>query len=168
MIGKIVARIPPNRLSSITNMDTHTRKSGTFVSAYLILRQKDQILLLLRQNTGYCDGQWGLVAGHVEEGESATVGIIREASEEAGLTLFPSQLKTVHIMHRKTPDRLNIDVFFEHLSWDGLAVNTEPKKCVGFQLFPHLTLPSNTMDYVAAALRSIQNGEFYSEWGWQT
>jgi len=150
-------------------MNTQVKRKGTtVVSAYLILRQKDQILFLLRQNTGFCDGQWGLVAGHVEEGEPATLGMVREAFEEAGLTLLPSQLQTVHIMHRKTPDRLCMDVFFECPSWDGQVVNKEPEKCAEIQSFSSSALPSNTMDYVAAAIRSIQNGEFYSEWGWES
>jgi len=148
-------------------MQVETKRMGTYVSAYLILRKKEEILLLLRQNTGYCDGQWGVVMGHVEEGEPATLGMVREAYEEAGLNLLPSQLKIVHIMHRKTPDRLNMDVFFECPTWDGQAINKEPQKCAGLQLFPSSKLPSNTMDYILGALRSIQNGEFYSEWGWQ-
>lgn len=148
-------------------METPIKRKGAIVSAYLILRQKEQVLLLLRQNTGYCDGQWGLVAGHVEDGEPATVGMVREASEEAGISLLPSQLKTVHIMHRQSPDRLNMDVFFECASWNGNAVNKEPEKCARLEWFPLSALPSNTMDYVASALRSIEKNEFYSEWGWQ-
>lgn len=45
--------------------------------------ERDQrILLQLRINTGYCDGMWGCVAGHVEEGESASGAMIREARVE--------------------------------------------------------------------------------------
>ena len=43
----------------------------TCVSSYLILRDKEKVLLSLRGNTGYKDGYWGLVSGHVEKGESA-------------------------------------------------------------------------------------------------
>lgn len=53
---------------------------------------------------------WSLVAGHVENGESATAAMIRETYEEIGITLSPDQIKVVHVMHRQT-NRLNVDIF---------------------------------------------------------
>ena len=47
-------------------------KSKANVSAYLLLMQENQLLLSMRQNTGYEDNKWGLVSGHQEVGESAT------------------------------------------------------------------------------------------------
>ena len=67
--------------------------------------------MLLRQNTGYLDNYWSFPAGHVETGESATEGMIREAREELGIILSPDNLQVVHVMHRKT-NRLNVDIFF--------------------------------------------------------
>lgn len=140
------------------------KRTGTFVCAYLILKQGENVLLLLRQNTGYCDGQYGLVSGHVEEGESASAAMIREAYEEAGIELLPSQLKVSHIMHRKS-GRLNVDIFFECRSWKGSPVNREPEKCAALEYFPLDHLPSNTIPYIAQALKSES---FYSEQGWDT
>ena len=74
---------------------------GMSLNAYLILRREKQILLHLRKNTGYCDGQYGLVAEHVEANESATAAMMREAREEAGIELDPSALRVVHTMHRQ-------------------------------------------------------------------
>ena len=144
------------------------KRTGASVNAYLILKQKGSILLQLRKNTGYCDGMWSLVAGHVEDGESATEGMIREAREEIGIDLCPAQIQVVHIMHRKT-DRLNIDVFFDCQSWQGeLPVqNHEPEKCEKLEFFPLSFLPSNMVDYNAKALRYILEGKFYSELGWK-
>lgn len=95
----------------LRGLATRKRSSAT-VSAYLILKQRDEILLHLRKNTGYCDGMWGLVSGHVENGESATEGIIREAREEIGIELSLVQVEVVHVMHRKT-NREDIDIFFD-------------------------------------------------------
>jgi len=78
------------------------RSPTTFVCVYLILKRGDQMCLLLRKNTGYYDGYYGLIAGHVEEGESAVAGMIREAYEEAGIELIASQINVVHVMHRNT------------------------------------------------------------------
>jgi len=139
------------------------KREGASVNAYLILKQEGKVLLHLRQNTGYCDGLWSLVAGHVEEGESATEGMIREAYEEIGIR--PSGLKVVHIMHRKT-NRMNVDVFFECTSWDGRVENREPDKCGGLEFFSLNDLPLNIVDYNVLALNAIEQGCFYSEVGW--
>ncbi len=147
----------------MTDLAFQTKKrTGASVNAYLILKQKGKILLHLRKNTGYCDGMWGLVAGHVEDGESATEGMIREAREEIGIDIHLMQV--VHIMHRKT-NRLNIDVFFDCQTWQGEIQNREPEKCEQLEFFPLSSLPSNIIDYNAMALRHILEGRFYSEHG---
>ena len=138
-------------------------RANTAVSAYLILKRDNHVLLSLRQNTGYCDGMWSLVAGHVEEGEPATLGMIREAREEIGIEILPSNLQVVHVMHRQT-NRLSIDVFFECKDWRGEIQNLEPEKCARLEFFPLDALPKNIFDYNAKVLKGA--GEFYSEWGW--
>jgi len=142
------------------------KKASTYVCAYLILRQKNEVLLLLRKNTGYCDGQYGLVSGHVEDGEPATAGMIREAKEEAGIEILPSQLQVVHVVHRYS-NRQNIDIFFECTSWKGELVNQEPEKCAALEFFPLDNLPDNTIPYIAQALQAAANGICYSEDGWE-
>lgn len=148
----------------IKNAEKKSR-AGANVNAYLILKQNNNVLLSLRQNTGYADGFYGLVSGHVEDGESATTAIIREAYEEAGIELTPNQLKVTHIIHRKT-NRLNVDIFFECEAWRGRLNNQEPEKCGGLDFYPMNALPINTMDYIADSLRAVVNKEFYSEHGW--
>ena len=45
-----------------------------------------EVLLQLRQNTGYMDGRWAAAAaGHVERGETAYDAARREALEEVGV-----------------------------------------------------------------------------------
>jgi NADH pyrophosphatase NudC (nudix superfamily) len=51
------------------------------VAAYLVLKKKNKVLLLKRHNTGYEDGNYSVIAGHVEPGESFRQTIIREAQE---------------------------------------------------------------------------------------
>jgi 8-oxo-dGTP diphosphatase len=140
-------------------------RSGAALSVYLIVRKNDQILLLLRKNTGYGDGLYGLVSGHVEDGESATDAIIREANEEAGIELVPSQLKVVHVMHSKT-NRQNIEIFFECKEWKGTITNKEPEKCGALEFYLKYKLPSNMVEQVEKALQAIERGEIYSELGW--
>ncbi len=141
------------------------KRTGASVNAYLVLMQKNQILLSLRKNTGYFDGFYGLVAGHVEDGESATAGMIREAREESGIELTSSQLTMVHVLHRQT-NRFNIDIFFKCTTWRGKIENREPEKCEKLEFFPIDQLPSHLMDYQRDVLSAILQKSFYSEMGW--
>ncbi|KKT86389.1 MAG: NUDIX hydrolase, partial [Microgenomates group bacterium GW2011_GWA1_Microgenomates_45_10] len=58
-------------------------------ASYVILQRENKILLQRRYNTGYEDGNYSFVSGHVEQGESYINAIIREAKEEAGVELKP-------------------------------------------------------------------------------
>lgn len=141
------------------------KRAGASVNTYLVLKQGNEILLHLRKNTGYCDGMWSLVAGHVEDGEPATTAIIRETYEEIGITLSPEQINVVHVMHRQT-NRLNVDIFFECTSWEGTIKNCEPEKCERLEFFSLENLPNNIVDYNIIAIKAILDGKFYSELGW--
>ena len=140
-------------------------RCNTSLNVYLILRDEDKVLLHLRANTGYCDGFYSLVAGHVEEGESAVAAMVREASEEAGICINHSSLKMVHAMHRRT-NRNNLDLFFECKEWQGSIVNREPDKCSELIFVPMDQIPSNTIDYIKVALSASYAKDFYSESGW--
>jgi len=48
-------------------------------ASYLVLiNDEEKVLLLRRYNTGFKDGMYSLVAGHVDEGENFTQALIRE------------------------------------------------------------------------------------------
>lgn len=140
-------------------------RSQAFVAVYLMLQKDDQILMLLRKNTGYCDGQYSLVAGHVDEGESATAAMIREAKEEANIEIRADQIRVVHVMHRRA-DRLNVDIFYECKNWQGAIFNREPDKCAELKFFPLDRLPVNAIEYVSQAIRRAAEGKHFSELGW--
>jgi len=143
------------------------KRAFSSVSSYLILKRGDAVLLGLRRNTGYCDGLWSLPAGHIEDGEPATVGMAREAYEEIGVLLDPSKLTPVHVIHRQS-NRINIDIFFTCSDWEGEIENKEPDKCETLQFFPLSALPENCVGYNREVLQSIPSGRFYSELGWES
>ena len=55
-----------------------------------------EVLLHLRQNTGYMDGCWDFAgSGHVDENETARQAVARECLEELGITVNPADMEFV-------------------------------------------------------------------------
>lgn len=138
------------------------------VAAFLVLKKENQVLLLKRQNTGYGDGKYGLVSGHVESGESFQKAMMREAKEEANIVINEKDILRTHIQHRKSLDDRSerVDAYFLVEKWQGEIKNNEPYKCAELKWFSIEKLPSNTIKAVRAALDNIFDRIPYSEFGW--
>ncbi|MEW6732745.1 MAG: NUDIX domain-containing protein, partial [Acidobacteriota bacterium] len=132
---------------------------------HLLLLKDEKVLLLRRFQTGYEDGNYSVVAGHIDGNESARDAMIREAFEEAGLEIQSQSLELAHVMHRKAQDE-RVSFFFTANRWKGELNNKEPHKCDELDWFPLNALPANMVGYVAYALACFLNGEHYSEYGW--
>ena len=140
-------------------------KAKAHVCVYLVLRKDDKVLLSQRQNTGYEDGNWGLVSGHSETSEPAMQALCREAFEEIGIKISPSDLEVIHVMHRKT-EREDIDIFMHCNAWQGEITNKEPEKCGGLEFFSKDSFPKEMVGYVKRALENIELQKVYDEVGW--
>lgn len=138
-------------------------------ASYLVLiNGQEQVLLLRRFNTGFKDGMYSLVAGHVDVGETFTQALVREVLEEAGIIVLPQDVKVAHVMHRKsdTDGSERVDVFFVVHKWSGEVTNCEPGKCDGLAWFDLDDLPENMVEYIRVALGHVRDGVSYSEVGW--
>ena len=136
-------------------------------AVYLVLRKDGQVLLLRRANTGYQDGKYGLVAGHLEGDELATAAMVREAKEEAGIIVSSEALRFVHVAHRLgrgQPGQERLDIFFEATKWHGEVVNAEPEKCDDLSWFDVDALPENMLPFVRRVLTDIAGSVAYSEY----
>ncbi len=142
-----------------------TVRHKLILEVYLILKRGDEVLLLRRFQTGYEDGNYGLVAGHLEADESAVAGIIREAREEAGIEVREDDLRLAHVVHRNVGDG-RMGLFFRCDRWSGGLVNAEPHKCDDLSWFPWDRLPENVLPYIRQALTLARDGVAYSDEGW--
>lgn len=133
-------------------------------AVYLVLRKDDSVLLSQRQGTGWMDGWFSLVAGHVDGGEAAELAMIREAKEEIGVHIDPHDLRHIYTMHRlgNDPNDEYIDLFFECQKWSGEIKNLESDKCAELRWAKINSLPDKTLAHIAVALSGRQNGITYS------
>jgi 8-oxo-dGTP diphosphatase len=140
-------------------------------ASYLILIKSNKILMLRRFNTGYQDGNYALVAGHLNGNESFQNAIIRESKEEANIILQPKDLSVAHVMNRYDLQndlelREKVDVFFVAKKWQGEIKNMEPNKCDDLSWFPIDKLPANTIPYIKKVISNVRKKIFYSEFGY--
>ena len=132
------------------------------VGIHLILQNENNELLMLRRfNTGYRDGEYSLVAGHVEKGETLKGTIIREAREEVGITISKDDLEVVGAIPSLPNDYV---YFFLHaVLWTAEVRNLEPHKCDDARWFNIHELPENTVPYVRWAIENHLQGGWFSE-----
>jgi 8-oxo-dGTP diphosphatase len=164
----------------VTSTDGYTERyaaaHGRFVvvpaSYVFLLREGDggtEVLLQLRQNTGYMDDHWAAAAaGHVERGETAYDAARREALEELGVT--DVDLSFVTSMQRTRHDQAideRIDFFFTARSWSGEPRIIETEKAVELRWCPLDALPDPVVPHERAVLESLRTGtaQAYSTFG---
>jgi 8-oxo-dGTP diphosphatase len=132
-------------------------------AAYVLLRRDDQVLLQLRQNTGYREGHWAAAAaGHVEKGESVVAAACREAAEELGVTIAPAALVPLTAMHRThgngEPIDERVDFFFTCEAWSGEPSVREPRKAVGLRWCALDALPDPVVPHERWVLDHLKDG----------
>lgn len=136
------------------------------VAVHLFLRKGDKILLSRRFNTGYGDGCYSVVAGHVDGNETVVRAMQREAREEANISIDIEYLKIIQVMHRKCVGHERIDYFFECSKWIGEITNNEHDKCDDLSWFDIHALPVNMVDYVESAIHNYLDNVPFTLFGW--
>ncbi len=112
------------------NDDGYLRAS---LASYVVLLNADKkVFMMRRTNTEWCNGYYNVPAGKVERHETFIDTAIREAREEAGITVRAEDLELFLVQNRhegaqdKNPDW--VDVFFLAHKWENEPTIAEPKK----------------------------------------
>lgn len=142
-----------------------TKRLVTPVAIHLFFIQDGQILLLRRFNTGFEDGKYSVVAGHLDGGETVKQAAIREGKEEAGVDIMEENIEMIGVMHRNS-DSERIDFFTRIQKWGGTIHNMEPHKCDELRFYPLSNLPNNMIPYIRQAIFNFQEGKWFDSYGW--
>lgn len=144
-----------------------TERFKLSAAVYLILVKNGKVLLLRRFNTGWMNGHYTLVSGHLDGNEPVFDCMIREAKEEAGISILKKDLEPVTTIHRYSTDREYIDFFFVVKKWKGEIKIMEPNKCDDLSWFPVNDLPNNTLPFVANIVKNYKNLPAFYEVDWK-
>jgi 8-oxo-dGTP diphosphatase len=134
-------------------------------AVHLFLLREGRVLLLRRFQTGYEDGNYSVVAGHLEGNETVVAAAAREAREEVGIELAPEDVRIVGVMHRRSHDE-RVDWFVACERWSGEIGNAEPSKCDELRWVAPDSLPPNTIPYIRRALENYRSGRWFDSFGW--
>jgi 8-oxo-dGTP diphosphatase len=139
------------------------------VAVYGILRDRERLLVMRRSGTGYRDGQLSLPAGHLDGGEDAVSGLVRELREELGIEADPAGCRLVLLMHAAPEDGEDAEylhLFFTVASWTGAPRIAEPDKCTELRWIDGRSRPPDLVDYVGEALAAVDRGDSLTLHGW--
>jgi 8-oxo-dGTP diphosphatase len=139
-------------------------------AVYGVLVDGDRLLLIRRAGTGYRDGQLSVPAGHLDGGEDAVSGLLRELREEVCIDADRDSCRLAVVMHRAPEDDDDseyLDLFFTVDGWSGTPVIGEPDKCSELTWVDRHHLPADVVDYVAVGLQAVLDGEPLVTYGWR-
>lgn len=137
-------------------------------AVYGALLDDGRVLLLRRAGSGYHDGELSLPAGHLDGGEDALSGLLRELHEELTIRADPASCRLAVVLHRapEAADDEYLDLVFTVTRWEGTPSIGEPARCSELVWAPRDRLPEDVVDYVAAALRALDDGTPLLLHGW--
>jgi 8-oxo-dGTP diphosphatase len=140
---------------------------GLPIVAHVFLLRDGAILLQRRQGTGFADGEYGLVGGHIEGGESIRATAVRECREEIGITIDPADLQPLGVVHYTSPTGEGVDFFFTATRWTGDPAPLAD--CDDLRWCHPDALPANTIPFIRRAItHHLLNHHWFDEDGWPT
>jgi 8-oxo-dGTP pyrophosphatase MutT (NUDIX family) len=141
------------------------------VAVYGVLRDGGRVLLMRRAGSGYRDGQLALPAGHLDGGEDAVSGLVRELAEEIGVAAERGSCRLATVLHsapEDADDEEYLHLFFTVGAWTGIPWIREPDRCTELLWADPADLPADTIDYLPQVLAAIADGTALLLANWPT
>lgn len=144
--------------------ERYKKKSAVF----LMVTDGERVLLQKRKNTGFLDGYYDMtVSGHIEAGEPVTAAMLREAEEECGLVLEPSDIRFFTVIHTNLYDDVYYCFYFVHTLRDGEEIGIrEEDKIEELRWFSVDALPDRMPEHNRVAVGNYFSGIPFCELGW--
>ncbi len=117
-----------------------------------------------RKNTGYEDDKWSVVSGKLDGNETVIDAAIREAKEEVGITVSPSDVRVIGVTQRKEMTEW-IDFYVTLNTWEGEVTNVEEDKCEQLAWFNQEELPEGMIEHVRQALEQNRDSMWFRTYG---
>jgi 8-oxo-dGTP diphosphatase len=133
---------------------------------FLLLNADNQVLLLRRINTPFCEGCYSLPGGKIEYGETARETVIREARDSLGIDITLDDIAFKHIMYRKCNEPEFFACVFQVNSPNHQPINNQPDRHDIMEWFDMQRLPEKMVPAHRYAIEQIVAGQVYSEHGW--
>ena len=142
------------------------RHQSTGAALVLLMRgnrETREVLLSLRQNTGFRDGEYDVSAsGHLEPGESFEQCAIRETFEEIGVQLRPGDLRFCFLEHDFRRNYIYV-FFMAELPKGANPRVCEPEKSGGLLWARLNDLPENIEPFHRKVFECIKRGIYYDD-----
>ena len=129
-------------------------RSNFYIAVHVFVVKDEKVLLGKRQNTGWFDGFYDSIGGHLEAGEKLKTAAARELQEEAGLNVTENNLSLFHIT-QYTGAKDYIYFMFLADNWLGQPKLKEPDYISDLAFFPIRDLPDNITPYAKKALQDL-------------
>jgi len=127
----------------------------------LILFNQGKILLL--KQTKLNGGNYTLVGGNVELGETSKEALVRECQEEAGITVLESDLRLVHVLQKTGSNNQRLVLYFKAFRWEGELLRNEPLKFRAAEWHDLHKLPKNLTGTIKRVLKDYKEGILFTE-----
>lgn len=129
----------------------------------IILIYKGKVLLAKRCNTGYMDGRYALISGHLESGESLKTAMVREIKEEINVDIKENNLNYVCVIRRGDNDNY-FNFYLSCEDFRGEIKNNEPDKCEELKWFDLNALPDEMIPNDRKAIFNFTHNISFEEY----
>lgn len=144
-----------NNVVTLDNPSENEWKCFTVRCAvHLYLIKDGKVLVELRKNRDYCNGQYDVIAGHIRGGLDIYDSIIFTAKREVNIIIDRNDLIPIQVMHHNSDNVEYIHYFFIAYNYKGLLNNNEPDFCERLDWVDFKYPIPNLINYINEAIKN--------------